>query len=128
MKTLRKIVSELMVRAHRTSPELATSHVRQMAPSEVKRRFLMYVRPRIAGAELSVAGPKSSAGDVVLPGPRPCDERWQAARHSTLFPEAAKSKKPGTGMPDSEVAKPGPKAGAIFAPAMKNDRRSQLSG
>jgi hypothetical protein len=106
----RQRVRELMVRVHRISPELAAYHVRAMTPSEVKQRFLMYMRPRLAGAELSVASPKSSAGNVVLPGPRPCDEKWQAARHSTLFPETAKSEKSGTGMPDSEVAKPGRKS------------------
>jgi hypothetical protein len=51
MRTLRQTVRELMVRVHRISPELAAYHIRQMTPSEVKRRFLMYVLPRISGAE-----------------------------------------------------------------------------
>ena len=58
----RQRVRELMVRVHRISPELAAYHVRAMTPSEVKQRFLMYMRPRLAGAELSVAGPKIQRG------------------------------------------------------------------
>lgn len=130
--TVRQILSGLMVEVNLLSPELADYHVARMTDTEVEERLARFIRGIIgspeaavsvagdgvhlvisdsrSGAELSVAGPKSSAGNVVLPGPRPCDERWQAARHSTLFPEAAKSKKPGTGMPDSEVAKPGPKS------------------
>jgi hypothetical protein len=61
---LRDRVRELMVRVHRISPELAAHHVREMTPSEVKRRFLMYVRDRSAGAELSVAGPKTEPVNV----------------------------------------------------------------
>lgn len=49
---LRDRVRELMVAVHRISPELAAYHVRQMSPGEVKRRFLMYVLPRVSGVEL----------------------------------------------------------------------------
>lgn len=89
-------------------------------------------RSEIAGAELSAAGPKSSAGNVVLPGPRPCDERWQAARHSTLFPEAAESKKAshrnarfGGSKTGSEVP---PRSEAQGRRLREPVRRSQLSG
>ena len=72
MKSLRQVVSEQMVRVHRIGPELADYHVRQMEPAEVKRRFLFYVRSRIAGVELSVGGARLKAGNLVsaqLPGP-----------------------------------------------------------
>lgn len=62
MKTLRETVSECMVRIHGISPELAEYHVRQMMPSEVKRRFLMYIG--ISGSELSAAGPRRRAVNV----------------------------------------------------------------
>ena len=48
MKILREIVAEQMVEVHGISPELAALHVRAMAPSEVKRRFLFSVR-RVSG-------------------------------------------------------------------------------
>lgn len=53
MKILREIVAEQMVEVHRISPELAAYHVRQMMPSEVKRRFLFYVR-RVSGPAFRV--------------------------------------------------------------------------
>jgi hypothetical protein len=67
---LRDRVRELMVGVHGISPELAAAHVREMSPSEVKRRFLMYVRPRISGTGLetvSTGSPFSciSSGDPV---------------------------------------------------------------
>jgi hypothetical protein len=103
VKTLRSTVSELMVRVHRISSELAASHAREMTPLEVKQRFLMYVRNRIPGAELSVVGPKSRAGNVSsTPFSRPAT-MTAGPRHSTLFPQPDRSEKPGTVMPDSEV-------------------------
>jgi hypothetical protein len=54
--TLRQRVCDLMVRIHRIPFALAAHHVRQMPPSEVKQRFLMYVRSRIPGAELKGKG------------------------------------------------------------------------
>ncbi len=95
--TLRQRVCDLMVRVHRISPELAAYHVRTMAPSEVKRRFLMYVRPRISGMELSAAGPKPRAGNVSSTRFSRPATMTAGLRHSTLFPNS------GTSLPDSEV-------------------------
>lgn len=63
---LRDRVRELMVRVHRISPELAASHVRQMSPSEVKRRFLMYVLPQVSGPVPRVA--KGAIGNLTING------------------------------------------------------------
>jgi hypothetical protein len=63
---LRDRVRELMVRVHRISPELAASHVRQMSPSEVKRRFLMYVLPQVSGPVPRVA--KGAIGNLTIDG------------------------------------------------------------
>jgi hypothetical protein len=71
MRPLRQRVSDLMVRVHRISPELAASHVREMAPSEVKRRFLMYVLPRIAGSQVSgpvVRVAEGAIGNLTIDG------------------------------------------------------------
>jgi len=84
VKNLRQVVSELMVRVHRISPELADYHVRKMGPSEVKQRFLYYVRLRIAGAELSVAAQKSERSPCLPPGcSRP--QRLKHARGTQPF-------------------------------------------
>lgn len=61
---LRQRVCDLMTRVHGISPELAAYHVGEMSPSEVRQRFLMYVRDRIAGPELSVAGSKTEPVNV----------------------------------------------------------------
>jgi len=55
-----------MVRIHRISPELAAYHVRQMAPAEVRRRFLMYVLPRVSGPIRRVA--KGAIGNLTING------------------------------------------------------------
>lgn len=85
MRSLRQTVAEQMVEAHRISFDLARYHVGLMAPSEVKRRFLFYVRHR-SGAELSAVGPPLRAGNVS--STRFHDPRLIPAgpRHSTLFP------------------------------------------
>jgi DNA-binding Lrp family transcriptional regulator len=57
MNSLRSRVAELMVETHKISPEVASAHVREMEASEVKRRFLMYVRERIAPMELKEKDP-----------------------------------------------------------------------
>ena len=84
---LRQRVCDLMVRVHRIAPELAAYHVREMTPSEVKQRFLMYARARCdAGMELSVAGPTIKAVNV-LPSRFATPATTHAGlRHSTLFP------------------------------------------
>jgi hypothetical protein len=97
MTSLRHTVADLMVQIHKIAPELAEQHAREMEPSEVKRRFLFYVRPRLPGAELSAvsplfqSGPRSSA--------QVCDPRRNTAeaRHSAPLPETRES------MPDSEI-------------------------
>ncbi|MGB6774611.1 MAG: hypothetical protein WBE45_09550, partial [Terriglobales bacterium] len=65
MKILREIVAEQMVEVHRISPELAAYHVRQMMPSEVKRRFLFYVR-RVSGPIFRVA--QGAIGNLTING------------------------------------------------------------
>lgn len=84
---LRDRVRELMVRVHRIPPELAACHVREMTPLEVKQRFLMYVRNRISGAELSVAGPKTELVNVSSTRFSRPATMTAGPRHSTLFPE-----------------------------------------
>jgi hypothetical protein len=97
MKVLREIVAEQMVEIHQISPELAAYHVRQMPPNEVKQRFLTYIRPRLAGAELSAAGPHPRAGNESSTRFSRPATMTAGARHSTLFPEVANS------LPDSEI-------------------------
>jgi hypothetical protein len=95
MKNLRQVVSELMVRIHRISPELADLHVREMEPSEVKWRFLFYVRSGLAGMELSVASATLRAGyESSTRFSRPATMTARP-RRSTLFPLYP--------MPDSEL-------------------------
>lgn len=68
MNSLRQTVAEQMVRIHRISPELAAYHVRQMAPKEVKERFLFYVRSihRVSGPVVHVA--QRAIGNLTIPG------------------------------------------------------------
>jgi len=65
MKTLRQQVSELMVRRHLIPVELAAYHVAQMPNSEVRRRFLMYVR---MGTELSAEANTRERSTCIPPG------------------------------------------------------------
>jgi hypothetical protein len=88
---LRQTVSELMVRIHQISPELAAYHVREMAPSEVKRRFLMYVRP---GGD----APRAERQDAVV------IETGPTVTHSVPVPDAAN--KPTTADRKSEAPLP----------------------
>lgn len=45
---LRQRVTEMMVRVHLIPPDLAEYHVQQMPPSEIRERFLMYVKYGLA--------------------------------------------------------------------------------
>jgi hypothetical protein len=89
MTSLRHTVADLMVQIHKIAPELAEQYAREMEPSEVKRRFLFYVRSGLSrpGAELSVAGKQirgvnvSSSQLFTPPTTQACP------RHSTLLPE-----------------------------------------
>jgi len=111
--TLRQTVSNLMVAAHRISPELAAGHVARMSDSEVRTRFRFYTHTRTSGTELSAVGPnKQSRATPFPPGfVRPGDDD---GRPAALNPVSAD---PETRlvMPDSEVSKPGPIGAADFA-------------
>jgi hypothetical protein len=103
---LRQRVCDLMIRVHRISPELAAYHVREMPPGEVRQRFLMYVRDRIGGAELSAEGPKTEPVNVSSTRFSRPATMTAGPRHSSLFPQS------GTSSARFGSRKPG-KAGAI---------------
>jgi hypothetical protein len=89
MKFLRETVSELMVRIHLITPELADYHVRRMTPSQVRQKFLTYVRLGLTrpGTELSAAGPNRERS-TCLPSRFVTPATTQAGpRYSTPFPE-----------------------------------------
>jgi hypothetical protein len=100
MRTLRGTVADLMVRVHRISPELAATHTRQMPASEVKQRFLWYVRNlTTTGAELSASDPNVAprSGNVSSTRFSRPETMTAGSRHSTPFPGDGKR------LPDSET-------------------------
>jgi hypothetical protein len=113
---LRQFVARAMVVVHAISPELAEHHVSAMDDTELLARFRQY-----AGVELSAAGPKprgepistrflaspTTTADHAALNPVPADHSCRVEVVScSLCPHARVGSK-----------KPGPKAGAGFAPA-----------
>ena len=103
MIALRRHVRDLMISIHLVRPHLVDQWMTEMDDEEVERRFRMYARLGFTSeAELSVAGPKFTAVNVLLPG---CDARTDDGRPHGTQPcsrerrmRKAKSAKP---MPDS---------------------------
>jgi hypothetical protein len=85
---LLQMLAAVMVRIHLVRPELAARWMTEMDDEEIARRLRMYERlGLLTEAELSVAGPKLTAVNVLLPG---CDARTDDGRpHGTqpCFPE-----------------------------------------
>jgi hypothetical protein len=102
MIELRRRVRELMISIHLVRPGLVDRWMTEMDDEEVERRLHMYARLGLTEAELSVAGPKFTAVNVLLPG---CDARTDDGRPHGTQPcsrerrmRKAKSRQP---MPDS---------------------------
>ena len=87
MRSLRQTVTELMVRVHKISPELAECFVLTMSISEMKRRVQMYQSLGFieAGVESSAAGPTQRAGNAVSTRFLRPATMTAGGRHSTLI-------------------------------------------
>jgi hypothetical protein len=100
---LRQQVRELMISIHLVRPQLVDEWMTEMDEEEVERRFRMYARLGFTTeAELSVAGPKFTAVNVLLPG---CDARTDDGRPHGTQPCSRENRmrkaKVGQPMPDS---------------------------
>jgi hypothetical protein len=91
-----------MISIHLVRPFLVDRWMTEMDDEEVERRFRMYARLGLTEAELSVAGPKFTAVNVLLPG---CDARTDDGRPHDTQPcsreRRMRKAKFGQPMPDS---------------------------
>jgi len=105
-----------MVRVHRITPELADYHTAEMSDSDLAFRLQMYNRLGVAGAELSVVGPQTRAGNAVSTRFLRPATMTAGPRHSTPFPADRERQKTSPVMPDSEVRNRGRNRGRFLPP------------